>query len=158
MSAAEKMHESLLTREEVEKRVGLSRSTIYARMTAGTFPLGRREPETGNVRWLESEIDAWLRSPSSHTAPVEPVQQCNHPRRDEPTCLYRHWSVAGELLYVGISLSSLDRLAGHRSGSPWFREIARIDIEWHDDRVAAMRAERRAIQTEGPKYNQMMVA
>ena len=60
MSAAEKMHESLLTREEVEKRVGLSRSTIYARMTAGTFPLGRREPETGNVRWLESEIDAWI--------------------------------------------------------------------------------------------------
>lgn len=60
MNAAEKMHESLLTREEVEKRVGLSRSTIYARMTAGTFPLGRREPETGNVRWLESEIDAWI--------------------------------------------------------------------------------------------------
>lgn len=60
MSAAEKITESLLPRAEVERRTGLSRSTIYARMTAGTFPLGRREPETGNVRWLESEIDAWI--------------------------------------------------------------------------------------------------
>ncbi len=62
--------ESLLTREEVERRVGLSRSTIYARMNAGTFPAARREVETGNVRWLASEIDAWIAEWISKAQPV----------------------------------------------------------------------------------------
>ncbi|MDP2821698.1 MAG: AlpA family transcriptional regulator [Sulfuritalea sp.] len=47
-------------RKKVESRTGLSRSSIYAGIKAGTFPkpiqLG-----TQSVGWLESEIDAWLR-------------------------------------------------------------------------------------------------
>jgi prophage regulatory protein len=43
----------------VKARTGLSRSTIYQRAGAGTFPkpvnLGARA-----VGWLESEIDSWL--------------------------------------------------------------------------------------------------
>jgi len=43
----------------VKSRTGLSRSTIYQRIGAGTFPkpvnLGARA-----VGWLESEIDGWL--------------------------------------------------------------------------------------------------
>jgi prophage regulatory protein len=43
----------------VKARTGLSRSTIYLRIAAGTFPapvsLGARA-----VGWIESEIDAWL--------------------------------------------------------------------------------------------------
>ncbi len=46
-------------RRKVESRTGLSRSTIYAGIKAGTFPkpiqLGAQ-----SVGWLESEIDAWL--------------------------------------------------------------------------------------------------
>lgn len=46
-------------RRKVEQRTGLSRSSIYAAIKAGTFPkqihLG---PQT--VGWLESEIDSWL--------------------------------------------------------------------------------------------------
>ena len=42
-------------------RTGLSRSTIYQRVSEGTFPkplsLGARA-----VGWLESEIDEWLSS------------------------------------------------------------------------------------------------
>lgn len=49
---------SLLRRPDVERRTGLSRSTIYARMAAGTFPravsLGRA------VAWVAEEIDAWI--------------------------------------------------------------------------------------------------
>ena len=49
---------SLLRRPEVEQRTGLKRSTIYARMTQGTFPqsvsLGRA------VAWVEEEIEAWI--------------------------------------------------------------------------------------------------
>ncbi|WP_175772809.1 AlpA family phage regulatory protein [Paraburkholderia phenazinium] len=41
------------------ERIGLSRSEIYRRIKAGTFPqtlsLGQR-----SVGWLESDIDAWI--------------------------------------------------------------------------------------------------
>ena len=54
------MTERLLLRAEVQRRTGLSRSSIYARIAAGTFPAPRREPGARVVRWLESEIDAWV--------------------------------------------------------------------------------------------------
>ncbi len=50
---------SILRRKQVEKRTGLSRSTIYLRIQEGAFPrpikLGARA-----VGWLENEIEAWL--------------------------------------------------------------------------------------------------
>ena len=50
---------SILRRKQVEKRTGLSQSTIYLRTQEGTFPrpinLGARA-----VGWLENEIEAWL--------------------------------------------------------------------------------------------------
>jgi len=58
---------TILRRKQVEKRVGLSRSTIYAKIAAGEFPapiaLGARA-----VGWLESDIIAWIESriTSSH--------------------------------------------------------------------------------------------
>jgi prophage regulatory protein len=49
----------ILRRPQVEDRTGLSRSTIYAKISANEFPkavlLGRRA-----VGWVESEIDDWL--------------------------------------------------------------------------------------------------
>ncbi len=52
---------SILRRPEVQARTGLSRSTIYLRVSQGTFPkpigLGERA-----VGWLENEIDNWLQS------------------------------------------------------------------------------------------------
>ncbi len=50
---------TILRRNQVENRTGLSRSTIYLRIQEGTFPrpinLGTRA-----VGWLENEIEAWL--------------------------------------------------------------------------------------------------
>ena len=50
---------SILRRKKVEKRVGLSRSTIYLKIQEGSFPkpinLGPRA-----VGWIENEIDNWL--------------------------------------------------------------------------------------------------
>lgn len=60
MSAAEKVRERLLPRAEVERLVGFKRTAIYAKMASGTFPLPLRDPESGSVRWLESEIAAWI--------------------------------------------------------------------------------------------------
>ena len=48
----------LLTRREVEAEVGLSRSTIYRMIEAGTFPPPRRI-SAGTVRWPRSEIEKW---------------------------------------------------------------------------------------------------
>jgi prophage regulatory protein len=52
--------ERLLPRAEVERMTGFKRSAIYARIAAGTFPAPLREPGTGTVRWLESEVVAWI--------------------------------------------------------------------------------------------------
>jgi prophage regulatory protein len=50
---------NILRLPEVKVRVGLSRSTIYAAVSQGSFPrpirLGAR-----SVGWLEVEIEAWL--------------------------------------------------------------------------------------------------
>ena len=50
---------TIIRRKQVEARTGLSRSTIYERIRAGTFPapvsLGAKA-----VGWVEGEIDAWL--------------------------------------------------------------------------------------------------
>ncbi len=45
--------------KQVEAATGLSRSTIYAMMSTGTFP--KPITLTGNrVGWIESEVMAWL--------------------------------------------------------------------------------------------------
>ena len=55
------MQDRLLTRQEVEARTALSRTTIYRKMREGSFPeplqIGARA-----VRWPESEIQSWIAS------------------------------------------------------------------------------------------------
>lgn len=50
---------SIIRRKQVEARTGLSRSAIYDRVKAGTFPapvsIGARA-----VGWIEGEITDWL--------------------------------------------------------------------------------------------------
>jgi hypothetical protein len=67
------------------------------------------------------------------------------------TQLYRHYDREGALLYVGISLSAVGRLAV----SDWFKDIVRIEIESFPNRRAAIIAESKAIATEHPKHNVM---
>ena len=53
------MDDRLLSRREVEKRTGFSRTTIYRKMREGSFPepiqIGARA-----VRWPASEIESWI--------------------------------------------------------------------------------------------------
>ena len=53
------MTDRLLSRQEVEKRVGLARSSIYRAMRLGLFPLPIKVGQRA-VRWPSSEIEAWL--------------------------------------------------------------------------------------------------
>ena len=50
-----------LTRVQLERWLGIGRSTIYRRMRTGEFPLPRRIGGRA-VRWSESEIERWLAS------------------------------------------------------------------------------------------------
>lgn len=72
---------------------------------------------------------------------------------DSPTSLYRHFDDAGALLYVGISLSWPARTRAHAQGSRWFEQVAKVEIEHFPTRALALEAERKAIQSESPKFN-----
>lgn len=48
----------LLRRADVLGRVGIAKSTLYLRISAGTFP---KPVHLGSsVRWVESEINSWI--------------------------------------------------------------------------------------------------
>lgn len=58
----------ILRRKDVERSVGLSRSTIYSRIADGTFPapipLGERA-----VGWRASDIDDWIEQQAKRVWP-----------------------------------------------------------------------------------------
>lgn len=59
----------LLTRQQVEKIVGIRRSTIYKLMRLGRFP----EPikiSPGCVRWRKAELEDWINSRPKATGEV----------------------------------------------------------------------------------------
>ena len=56
----------LLRRTEVERRTGLSCTSIYRLMRVGAFPEPVRVGPRA-VRWLASEIEAWLQGLSRAT-------------------------------------------------------------------------------------------
>ena len=55
------MNDRLLRREEVQERVGLTRTTIYRLMREGAFPVPIRIGPRA-VRWPASELEQWLAS------------------------------------------------------------------------------------------------
>lgn len=67
--------------------------------------------------------------------------------------LYRHFDMYGRLLYVGISVSALGRLAQHKHTAEWFNNIATITVVNYDTRGELEKAEIEAIRKERPKYN-----
>lgn len=69
------------------------------------------------------------------------------------TSLYRHYNSSDELLYVGISLSALQRLGQHAEHSAWFGSISRVTIEHYETRQLALDAEREAVIRERPLHN-----
>lgn len=56
------MHDHILRRQAVEQLVGLSRSTLYARIAAGEFPKPVRlgGANSRSVGWRASTIQQWI--------------------------------------------------------------------------------------------------
>lgn len=50
-----------LRTDQVEDRVGLSRTTIWRLERRGRFP-ARRRLGPNSVAWIEDEVDAWIES------------------------------------------------------------------------------------------------
>lgn len=69
------------------------------------------------------------------------------------TELYRHFDAQDNLLYVGISLSTVSRLSQHKDHSHWFKEISKVTIQRFPTREEALKAEVQAVFSENPKCN-----
>lgn len=54
------MANTILRLPAVKSRIGLSRSTIYLRISEGTFPKPVKLGGLRAVGWLESSIEDWL--------------------------------------------------------------------------------------------------
>lgn len=70
--------------------------------------------------------------------------------------LYRQYDSAGNLLYIGVTRNPKQRMAQHRSTSPWSKDIHRVDIDKkHHYRYisSAQKAEEAAINIERPIHN-----
>jgi prophage regulatory protein len=63
----DRSRDNLLRVADVKARTRLSRTTIYRRIAAGTFP--RPVPlSAGLVAWYESDINAWVAAPMDWSA------------------------------------------------------------------------------------------
>ncbi len=67
--------------------------------------------------------------------------------------LYRLYSADGTLLYVGVAGDVKQRMVGHKSKSPWFRDVRKVTITWYGWREDALDAEAWAIFRESPAHN-----
>ncbi len=71
----------------------------------------------------------------------------------QPFTVYRQYDADGVLLYVGCTDNLHRRTVGHRSKSPWWPLVARIESELLPNFRSAWLAELRAIKNEAPLYN-----
>lgn len=58
---AAQIADALLKLQTVQALVGLSKTSIYARMSAGTFPAAIRQG-TRCTRWRAGDVQAWLQA------------------------------------------------------------------------------------------------
>ena len=72
--------------------------------------------------------------------------------------LYRFYSDAGHLLYVGITSDPGRRFGQHSATKAWWPEVRGITLEWYADRDDVEHAERRAIRVEKPIWNAQRAA
>lgn len=71
----------------------------------------------------------------------------------QPTAVYRAFDQSDRLLYVGISAAPERRWTQHAIDKPWWRQVARLTLNWRDSWAEALAVEAEAIRLEGPVHN-----
>lgn len=69
--------------------------------------------------------------------------------------LYRYFNDQNILLYIGISVNALARLAQHKQNQTWVDEVTNIKIEKYETREEVLAIEKYAIQSEKPVFNKI---
>lgn len=67
--------------------------------------------------------------------------------------IYFHFNKVGAIIYIGKSTQFATRQRAHRSGSHWWADISRIEIELLDDEVSMSALEIECIKKWQPKWN-----
>lgn len=90
-----------------------------------------------------------------HTAPASHrADQQARPQDDVDHCtVYRFFNESSELLYVGITNRGRRRIHEHARTKQWWPHVHTAAFEHHPSRMAALDAEKRAIQAEHPTHN-----
>jgi predicted GIY-YIG superfamily endonuclease len=89
------------------------------------------KPETPALRWRRSGLEL----------------------HGDATALYRIWTAAGELLYVGVTGNPVERWRAHAQRKAWWPEVSLITWEVLPKEHLALTAERAAIRHEKPRHN-----
>lgn len=66
----DRSRDSLIRLNDVKRRTGLSRTTIYRKISNGTFPCPTPISE-GLVAWYESDINVWVANPIAAPPPPD---------------------------------------------------------------------------------------
>jgi hypothetical protein len=69
--------------------------------------------------------------------------------------VYRCFNAGRALIYIGSSKTPLKRQRSHASRTPWWHEVADVQVERFSTLFAARGAERLAIVAENPLYNKL---
>lgn len=72
---------------------------------------------------------------------------------ERPHALYRFFDHAGVLLYVGRTVDPGSRWKQHSKEKLWWLDVVSVRVEHFPTLNAVAKAERRAIETEHPRYN-----
>lgn len=67
--------------------------------------------------------------------------------------VYRLYDADNDLLYIGSSKELPQRYKDHARSKPWWPDVRRRTETWYETRQQAYGAERKAINTERPRYN-----
>lgn len=133
---------------EAAEMLGMSVSSFDRKVRQGLAPAPSRLPGCRPM-W---SVDA-LRQHKENPPPLKERMPRSVPHGPGRHHLYRHFDSDGRLLYVGVSLSTLARLAQHKAESEWFWRIAKVEITAYASRETVLEAERIAIRQEKPLHN-----
>lgn len=73
-------HDRIMRRREVQRRTGLSRSSLYRLIASGSFPASI-QLSANAVGWLEAEVSAWI---AGRVAASRGVQSRAAPAPEKP--------------------------------------------------------------------------